>query len=134
MFEDDIVLIGVINRSKDLELAKMQQWYRIPLQQFPDGIHAQYLGFFLSRSFGEQNGAIHYYAEICGTELVYRRWLLPDESNHPRADEMYLKLSIGNLIRKNPPVINHNKRTVSFLQSSWANFITARTLNDLKID
>lgn len=134
MFDDDVVLIGVINRSKDLEIAKSQHWYRIPMSQFPDGIFAKYIGFFLSRAFGKQNGAIHYYTEIHGVELVYRSWLLPDELNHPRADEMYLKLSLGNLINKTPPIINQNKRSVSFLQSSWGNFITAKVLNELKLD
>ena len=62
MLPEDSVLVGVINRKRDLVYAQDQHWYRIPQERMPRGITADYVAFFLSRSFGERNGAIHFYA------------------------------------------------------------------------
>ncbi len=134
MLPEDSVLVGVINRRRDLVYAKDQHWYRIPQARMPRGITAEYLGFFLSRSFGERNGSIYYYAKIKGLELAYRRDLLPDEPNNANADEKYYRIALGDVEYKDPPIVNTTKRTISFIYTTWDRFVHARTIADLYSD
>src|SRR4051812_24780388 len=100
MYPEDRVLIGVINRKRDLNTARDEHWYRIPRERMPRGVHVEYIAFFLSGAFGERSGSICYYAERKGLELLYRRDLLPNEPNHKRADSVYYKVGLGDLMDK----------------------------------
>ena len=42
MYAEDRVLVGVINRKKDLDQARYHHWYRIPRGRAAKGIHAEY--------------------------------------------------------------------------------------------
>ena len=131
MYPEDRVLVGVINRKRDLDKAQREHWYRMPYGQAPQGIHAEYIAFFLSRAFKELNGGIHYYARRTGIELVRRRDLLPEEPDHPHADALYHKLQLGELRRKDPPILNPTRRPVAFIYTTWDRFSQARVLADL---
>ncbi len=131
MYPEDRVLVGVINRKRDFELAQREHWYRIPRDRAPRSIDAEYIAFYFSRSFGAQNGGIHYFAARTGHELVRRRDLIPAEADHKRADRLYYKLQRGDLQQKTPPILNPTRRPISFLFTTWDRFITARTIPDL---
>jgi hypothetical protein len=131
VYPEDRVLVGVINRQRDFERAQVEHWYRVPLGQAPKGIHAEYIAFFFSRAFKELNGGIHYYARRTGVELVRRRDLLPDEASHPRASALYHKIQFGELRRKDPPIVNSDRRGVAFIYTTWDRFSDARVLADL---
>jgi len=130
-FAEDRVLVAVINRKTDFRAARDDHWYRIPVARLSRGVQAEYLGFFLSGAFKEQNGAVHYYAQVNGLELVKRRWLLPGEADHPRADEVYYRIALGDLIAKQPPIVNTTRRTIAFIFTTWDRFIHARSIPDL---
>lgn len=134
MYPEDRVLVGVINRQRDLDKVRYEHWYRVPQSQMPKGVHAEYIAFFLSRAFKDLNGGIHYYARRTGVELVRRRDLLPDEDNHSRADHVYYKLQLGELRRKDPPVLNPSKRAIAFIYTTWDRFENARKIADLYSD
>ncbi len=134
MLPEDSVLVGVINRKRDLVYARDQHWYRIPQERMARGVTADYIAFFLSRAFGERNGSIPYYAEKTGLELRYRRDLLPDEPDHRRADAVYYRVALGDFQVKNPPIRNDTKRTISFVYTTWDRFIHAQTIADLYSD
>lgn len=131
MYPEDRVLVGVISRKRDLDKAQREHWYRVPQGQAPKGIHAEYVAFFLSRAFKEQNGGIYYYARRTGIELVRRRDLLPKEAGHPRADALYHKLQLGELQRKDPPILNPARRSFAFIYTTWDRFSEARVIADL---
>lgn len=131
MFPEDRVLVGVINRKRDLNYARTKHWYRIPQHRMPRGVNAEYIAFFLSRSFKERNGGVYYYAECRGLELAYRRDLLPEEADHPRANEVYYKVQLSELIDKSPPVLNTTGRTIGFIYTTWDRFVHAQTISDL---
>lgn len=130
-YAEDRVLVGVISRKRDLAAALTQHWYRIPEAHMKQGIQAEYIGFFLSRAFGDQNGSIRYFARITGYELHYRRLLLPDEPHHRNADQLYYKVVFDSLIEKHPPIVNNTKRTVTFIYTTWDRFSHARVIGDL---
>ncbi len=131
MLPEDRVLVGVINRKRDLKIALEQCWYRIPQDKMPQGVFAEYIAFFLSRAFKERNGAIHYYAPRTGVELAYRRDLLPEEAGHPRADKVYYKVQLDEVRLKQPPIRNTTRRSISFIYTTWDRFLAAKTIADL---
>lgn len=132
MFPEDRVLVGVIKRKKDLRCARDALWYRIPQEVMPRGVNAEYLALFLSgRIFKEQSGGIHYFAPIIGLELLYRRDLLPDEADHPRADNVYYRVALDSLREKQPPVLNTDKRVITFVYTTWDRFVHATRIRDL---
>ena len=45
--------------------------------------------YYLTKPFGEDVFSIRWYAQVRGHELVARRDLLPDEPDHPRAEQRY---------------------------------------------
>lgn len=130
MYPDDRVLVGVISRKKDFLFARDEHWYRIPQKRMPNGINTEYVAFFLSgKPFKEQSGGVHYFARVQGLELVRRKDLLPDEDK--RADEVYYKVQLSELIEKDPPIINESKRTITFVYTTWDRFVHATTIRDL---
>ncbi|MCZ7546279.1 MAG: hypothetical protein M5R40_23360 [Anaerolineae bacterium] len=136
MYPEDRVLVGVITRPKDLEVARAQRWYRIPHDKAPRGVDAEYVAFYLTAAFGDDlKWGIHYYARRAGHELVRRRDLLPDEADHPHADRVYYKLQLGPLQPKVPPIVSGKAwRRVTFIHTTWDRFQAARAIKDLYSD
>lgn len=130
MYADDRVLIGVVKRKKDYQIARQEHWYRIPQQRMPQGVNAEYIAFFLSRrSFRERGGAIACFARITGIELVRRADLLPGETR--RGQELYYKVQFRQLVDKDPPISNDSRRAFSFIRTTWDRFVAATTIPDL---
>ncbi len=132
MFPEDRVLVGVVNRKRDLVIARDEHWYRIPQVRMPRGINAEYIALFLSGAvFKERSGGIHYYAERKGLELAHRRDLLPKEANHARANDVYYQVQLGELMEKTPPILNSMRRTITFIYTTWDRFVHAQQISDL---
>jgi hypothetical protein len=134
MNPEDVVLIALISSPRALELATREHWYRIPAKHAPkffDG--AQYLAFYLPRSFGTRKWSIDTYATVRGHELARRVDLIPEEPSHARANEVYYKLQLGKTERREPPIVSRRARRVLFLWTNWEKFSTAREWNDLYV-
>ena len=93
------VLVAVITRPKDWELVQREHWYRIPMARAPRAIAAEYLAFYHTRAFEALSWTVSYYAPIVGYRIQKRRELLPDEAQHPRAEELYYRLDLGPIDR-----------------------------------
>ena len=131
MYPEDRVLVAVMSRPQDLELARTEGWYRIPADHAARGVFFEYVAFYLTAGFGEEKWSVPYYARCLGHELATRRDLLPAEADHPRADEPYYKLQIGPLLRRQPPITSRRWRRVTFIHTTWDRFQSAREINDL---
>jgi hypothetical protein len=134
MFPEDRVLVGVINRVRDLRYARDEHWYRIPIEQMPNGVNAEYLAFYLSRAFRDRNGGVYYFARNRGIELVRRADLLPNEPAHKHADRLYYRVALGDLQPKDPPVLNPSRRPIAFIYTTWDRFVLANQIRDLYSD
>ncbi len=128
----DRVLVGIMRSREDFRLARDAGWYRIPQRSAPPSTtDAAVLAFYFTAAFGKDKWAVHWYAEVRGYELVRRRDLLPDQPDHPRADEPYYKLQIGPLIRREPPIPSRRWRRITFIETTWDRFAAAEEINDL---
>ncbi len=132
MNPDDAVLVALLNNRRDYDLAAREHWHRIRVRGAPRFFaSAQYIAFYLSRSFGDERWTIAEYASVRGHELVRRRDLLPDEPDHPRADELYYKLELGPLERLEPPLTSRRGYRLLFLWTTGQRFSAAHQVDDL---
>src|SRR3970040_3100625 len=92
-----LILVCLLPSPRDLEIARLLGWYRLPLRARPKVVAVDYLAFYQPSAFGERGGQIEFIAPVRGHELTTRGELLKDEANHPRAKEEYFKIQIGGL-------------------------------------
>ncbi len=91
----DLILVCLIPSLRDLEIARLLGWYRIPLRTAPKVVAVDYLAFYQASAFAERGGQIEFIAQVKGHELTTRGELLRDEKDHPRANEEYFKIQLG---------------------------------------
>jgi len=128
----DRVLVAIMNNQRDFETARDEGWYRVPLKYAPESTtEAAALAFYFTKAFGDEKWSIRWYAPVRGHELARRRDLLPDEPDHPRADEAYYKLQLGPLMRLEQPIPSLRWRRIAFIETSWDRFTAAEEINDL---
>jgi hypothetical protein len=128
-----LVLVAVINNPRDLEIARLLGWYRIPLRTAPKVIAVDYLAFYQTGAFGDEKWCIQYTAPVRGHELTTRQELLKSEPDHPRAHEEYYKIQIGALTRLPNPIQAETWRRITFLYTTGEYLARARTVNDLVV-
>jgi len=129
-----LILVCLLPTPRDLEIARLLGWYRIPLRTAPKVIAVDYLAFYQPSAFGDRGGQIEYVAELRGHELTTRGELLKDETDHPRAKEEYYKLQIGGLEKMKMPIRSDKWKRVTFLYTIGEHLLRAKTLNDLVVD
>jgi len=129
----DLVLVCLLPTPRDMEIARLLGWYRIPLRTAPKVVSVDYLAFYQPGSFGERGGQIEYVASVRGHELASRAELLKDETDHPRAKEEYFKMQIGPLERLSRPIVAEKWRRLTFLYTTGEYLLRAKTLNGLVV-
>ncbi|HUW94979.1 MAG TPA: hypothetical protein VMW58_04270 [Anaerolineae bacterium] len=127
----DRVLVAVMNSHRDFEIAREQGWYRIPYERAPSRVGADYLAFYQTSVFEEDRWAVNYYATVGRYHVVSRRRLLPDEPDHPRANDLYYRIDIGPLLRLSPPIPSQRLRRISFIPTTLERLLHAEEINDL---
>ena len=129
-----LVLVCLLPSPRDLEIARLLGWYRIPLRTAPKVVAVDYLAFYQPSIFGERGGQIEFVAHVKGHELTTRGELLKDEVDHPRAKEEYYKIQIGGLERLPHPITTDKWKRLTFLYTTGEYLLKAKTLNDLVVD
>ena len=128
-----LVLVCLLPTPRDLEIARLLGWYRIPLRTAPKVVAVDHLAFYQPASFGERSGQIEYIAEVRGHELTTRGELLKDEADHPRAKEEYYKIQLGGLEKLRQPIKTDKWKRLTFLYSTGEYLLNAKNLNDLVV-
>ncbi len=128
-----LILVCLLPSPRDLEIARLLGWYRIPFRSAPKVVAVDYLAFYQPGSFGEQGGRIESVAPVRGHELTTRAELLRDETGHPRANEEYYKIQLGALEKLAQPILAEKWRRLTFLYTTGGYLLKAKNLNDLVI-
>ncbi len=129
----DLILVCLIPSPRDMEIARLLGWYRIPLRSAPKVVSVDYLAFYQPSSFGKNGSQIQYIAPVRGHELASRAELLRDEADHPRAHEEYYKIQLGGLEKLANPVVTTTWKRLTFLYTTGEYLLEAETLNDLAV-
>jgi hypothetical protein len=128
-----LILVCLVPTPRDLEIARLLGWYRIPLRTAPKVVTVDYLAFYQPSTFGEHGGQIEFIAPVKGHELTTRAELLKDEMDHPRAKEEYFKIQVGGLEKLREPIKTDKWKRLTFLYSTGEYLLNARILNDLVV-
>jgi hypothetical protein len=127
----DLVLVAILKDKRDLEIARVLGWYRIPLKSTPKTVAVDYLALYQTAKFGDDKWSINYIAPVRGHELTTRGQLLRTQPNHPRAQEPYYKIQLGPLERLDRPIPSRAWRRLTFLYTTGEHLLRAEELNDL---
>jgi hypothetical protein len=129
-----LILVAVAPHPRDLEIARLLGWYRIPLRTAPKVIFVDYLAFYQGAPFGEDHRwRIETIAPVLGHELTTRAQLLRDEPDHPRAREEYYKVQLGPLQSLPRPIQAGRWRRITFLYTTGELLRSAQTVKDLVV-
>ncbi|RCK76460.1 MAG: hypothetical protein ANABAC_0611 [Anaerolineae bacterium] len=126
-----LILVSILKSPRDLEIARLFGWYRIPLRSAPKVVAVDYLAFYQTAAFGEAKWRIDFIAEIRGVELTTRGELLRDEPDHPFANQEYYKVQIGPLVALEKPLLAGRWKRITFFYTSGGYFSRAETIDDL---
>jgi hypothetical protein len=74
---------------------------------------------------------VRYYASVLRYSLHTRRELLPDEPDHPRADERYYRIALGPLVALPLPVPAARLRRVAFIATTYGQLRRASDVREL---
>ena len=129
-----LILAAIIPSPRDLEIARILGWYRIPFRFAPKIVQVDYIAFYQTAVFGEQHAyCIETIALVNGIELTTRKEIIREEPDHPRADEEYYKIQLGPLIQLEKPIYADKWKRITFLYTTGTHFINAETINDLVV-
>jgi hypothetical protein len=128
-----LILVCLLPKPRDLEIARVLGWYRIPLRTAPKLVAVDYLAFYQPSSFGDSGNRIEYVAEVRGNELTTRAELLKDEPDHPNANEEYFKIQLGPLEKLDHPIMAKFWKRLTFLYTTGEYLLQARSINDLVV-
>jgi len=131
MLPESSVLIAVMNHTRDLKRARDEHWYRIPVRSAPKFFPPDYVAFYFTKPFSADAFSVRWYAQVRGHELVTRRDLLPNEPDHPRADQRYYKLQLGKLVELPHPIPSRSLRRITFILTNGKRLNEAWEINDL---
>ncbi len=129
-----LVLVAIMPSLKDLEIARVLGWYRIPLRMAPKIVDVDYIVFYQTGNFPEGHGSlIESYAEVLGHELTTRAELIRDEPGHPRANEKYYKLQLGQIDSLPKPILAGKWKRITFFYTLGNLVNQAETINELVV-
>lgn len=125
------VLIGIINRKKDLDILLNKRWYRIPVSKLPRQKFS-WIAFYQTARLGTGEGKlIKYYARANRPQKLLRKDLLTDEGLHPNAGALYYKFSFSEIKRLTRPIKNTTSMRMTFGFTTLARLLKFRTLPGL---
>jgi len=64
--ETSLILVCLLPSPRDLEIARLLGWYRIPLRTAPKVVAVDYLAFYQPSAFGGRGGQIEFVAKSYG--------------------------------------------------------------------
>lgn len=128
-----LILVCLLPTPRDLEIARLLGWYRIPLRTAPKVVAVDYLAFYQPSTFANHSGQIEFIAQVKGHELTTRGELLKEEADHPRANEEYFKIQLGGLEKLKEPIHSDKWKRLTFLYTTGEYLLNAKLLNDLVV-
>lgn len=132
--DTSLVMVALIPSPRDLDIARLLGWYRIPLKTAPKIIAVDHLAFYQPSAFpkGDQM-LIRWLAPIRGHELTTRSEILQNQPDHPRAREEYFKLQLGPLIELIEPIPAKGWKRITFFYTTGERVKLAQSINDLPV-
>jgi len=127
------VLVCVMNNVGDMQRAASEGWYRVPQRRAPQHIGADYLAFYQTGKFKGQPEAqtVTFFAPTRRYRLLTRAELMPNEADHPRAEEYYFRIEVGPLQRLPHPIPAAKMHRFTFARTTMEHLFAAQDVQEL---
>lgn len=133
--EDSLVLVAIMPKPRDMDIARLLGWYRIPMKSAPKILHPDAIAFYQTAAFGKgHRSQIECYAEVSGVELTTRAELFRDEPDHPRANEEYFKIQLGGIENLPHPVLADEWKRFTFFYTTGSRLLSADSIRGLAMN
>lgn len=133
--EDSLVLVAIMPKPRDMDIARLLGWYRIPLKSAPKILHPDAIAFYQTASFEKgHRSRIECYAEVSGVELTTRADLFRDEPDHPRAHEEYFKIQLRGLELLPHPITADEWKRFTFFYTTGGRMLSAESIRGLAMN
>ena len=126
-----LILVAYMPTPRDMEIARVLGWYRIPLRTAPKVVAVDYLAFYQPASFGDRKWCIEIIAPVQGHELVTRGELFRDEAENPKSGEEYFKIQLGSFELLPNPIQAEKWKRITFFYTTGDYLLKAQNINDL---
>lgn len=125
------VLVCIVTQPSEMQRIRTESWYRIPLLHAPQGLSVGYLAFYLTAAFACQRYCILEYAQVVSISIARRCELLPEQAQHPRAQQRYLRYNLGVLQSLAQPIPSRKWRRISFIPTTLTQLLHAGDVSEL---
>jgi len=131
-YSETDMLVALLKEPRDLIILKELGWYRIPVKNAPKNMDKfQYIAFYQPDCFKEHSRLINYYGEVYSMGKRKRVELLPKETEHSRANDLYYRIVVKNLKKLSDPIVSSKPRRIVFIPTCYSKFELANNINDL---
>jgi very-short-patch-repair endonuclease len=129
------VLVAILKSQQDFEIARTQNWYRIPVENADRLLKRrwppQWVAFYQPGKFLGQAFAVNYFAEVKNISTVRRSELFPDDSRDDRGEQWYYKIQFDQLKLLDTPIPSRRLRRIVFIPTTLRKLTIATEINDL---
>ena len=133
--DDALVLVAIMPNPRDLDIARLLGWYRIPLKSAPKILHPDAIAFYQTAAFSKgHKSQIECFAEVSGVELTTRAELFRDEPDHPRANEEYFKIQLRGVESLPHPILADEWKRFTFFYTTGSRIMTAESIRGLAMN
>lgn len=130
----DLILVAFMPNPRDMEIARVLGWYKIPLKSAPKVVSVDWLAFYQPASFGkEHKWRIEKIAPVQGHEMLPRHLIIKDEPDHKRAEEEYFKIQLGPMQELPQPIMAGKWKRILFLYTTGDRLLTSETIDQLPV-
>lgn len=138
--ESPDTLVAVLAGDQDRHYFLKEHAYRIPDRALGRSLArdalegTKYLALYQSSGVTEGlPGAIEWWGKVARIESLRRHEIIPNEPDHPSADELYHLLTVGRPRRLNPPLRSRHRRRITFIRTTRTRLIGAEDIGDLPL-
>jgi len=130
------VLVAIINSRADLDIAREEHWYRIPVAQVEKlkqrgDWQPQWLAFYQTKIFDAEAYTVTYYAKVEQIRQVYRWELFPSQPHDAKSEQCYYKLELSPLQRLTRAIASKRLRRITFIPTTLQQLQAAQDVCDL---
>ncbi|MCB0710896.1 MAG: hypothetical protein KDD67_01050 [Ignavibacteriae bacterium] len=133
-------LIAVVTTDADLQRFRDERWYRLPDRVLGRSLgkstltEVEHLAIYQTNNITDGvPGSIELYGKLLQVESMPRRELLPEEPDHPAANQIYHAFRLSEICRLEQPIVSRNPRRVTFIRTRLERLLRASDLSDLII-
>jgi hypothetical protein len=133
-------LVAVVTNDLDLRRFAEDGWYRIPARAVGRTLAADTLPQLTTIALYQTGAitaglasAIELWGQITEITPQLRRQILPNEPDHPAADELYHVVRVAETKRLERPIVCRRPRRVTFIRTNRDRLLNAVEINDLVI-